>query len=116
MAVSFFVFGLFIFIIPIFSIQVEQALDIHYRYMLERATQSAILSSYEASDANLAIETFKDVFLMSSPEGFEYTVELKSFEQYPKMIHFKVYAKNNEGFEYELEESLIEEDLNGDYS
>ncbi len=116
MAISIFVFSIIFFTIPMFSIQIDHALDIHYRYMLERSIQSAILASYQALDSSGAYEQFTDIFFKLCPKNFEYHVILKNFETHPKMVQFKVSAISDVGLSYELEETIIEEDLDGNHS
>lgn len=109
MAVSVFVFSIFIFSLPIISIQIDQAVDVHYRYMIERSTQVALTSAFEKENINHAFEEFKSVFQIHSPEGFEYIIKLQAFELEPKLMRFTVEANHEKGYEYIFDETLIEE-------
>lgn len=109
MAVSVFVFSIIVFSLPIISTQIDQAVDIHYRYMIERSTQTSITSAFEKENVNHAFEEFKSVFLIHSPEGFEYIIKLQAFELEPKLMRFTVEAIHDKGYEYIFDETLIEE-------
>lgn len=106
-------FALLIVLMPIISIKINHTQDIHYRYMIERALKAAAISAYEKNEMETSFEVFKQEFILRAPEKFVYEVELKSFEVYPKMVHYEVVAQHDHGYTYTLDASIIEEDQYG---
>lgn len=110
MAATGFIFALFIILMPIVQVQIENIRYVHFQYEIERALKSAIISAYEEESMNESFDVFKSEFLLRCPESFEYTIKLQNFENYPKLVHFKIYAENELGDHYDMEASMIEED------
>lgn len=109
MAASFLVFGLYIFLLPIVSYEIDLVYQAHYKYEIERSLQSALRSSFMYETETSVFNEFKEVFIYQCPKEFEYKISLVNFELNPKFIHFEVSATNNRGHELTVESSMIEE-------
>ena len=103
------VYGLLFVWIPILNNNIENIQYIHNRYLIERSLRNGIDDAYKYNDSERAMDAFESSFSLNCPKDFEYMIELVDFLEKPKLVHFRVHAKNIDGLEIEIEETKIEE-------